>query len=275
MISSGLVSVTFRRLAPATIIELAQQAGLSAIEWGGDIHVPHGDIATARQVGDATREAGLQVAAYGSYYRAGAANPIPFEAVLNTAQALGAPLVRVWAGECSSESAMPGYFETVANELAALAAMAADAGIAVATEFHGGTLADNGVATLRLLQGAAHPQLFTLWQPQPGRSAQLCRAELAILLPHLANLHVFAWLNTAAQIVRRPICEQATSWLSYLKLAATAPRAMPGGPRHALLEFVQDDAPEALAHEAATLNDWLARLPALQNTTSDENIGAH
>ena len=63
MISSGLVSVTFRKLSPAEIVDLVRQAGLNCIEWGGDIHVPHGDCVRAREVRQRTLAAGLTVAA--------------------------------------------------------------------------------------------------------------------------------------------------------------------------------------------------------------------
>ena len=43
-------------------------------------------------------EAGLAIAAYGSYYRVEHDDPAPFEPVLATAVELGAPTVRVWAG---------------------------------------------------------------------------------------------------------------------------------------------------------------------------------
>jgi hypothetical protein len=44
MIRTGLVSVTFRQLSAEEIIKLVVCAGLEGIEWGGDIHVPHGDL---------------------------------------------------------------------------------------------------------------------------------------------------------------------------------------------------------------------------------------
>ena len=55
MIKPGLVSITFRKLHPETIIALAMENTLAAIEWGGDIHVPHGNIAVARSVAKMTR----------------------------------------------------------------------------------------------------------------------------------------------------------------------------------------------------------------------------
>ncbi|MEL7086971.1 MAG: hypothetical protein AAGL98_00775 [Planctomycetota bacterium] len=67
MILPGLVSVTFRKLTPTQICELAADAGLQGIEWGGDVHVPAGDVGAAKAVAALTRARGLAVAAYGSY----------------------------------------------------------------------------------------------------------------------------------------------------------------------------------------------------------------
>ena len=94
IIKGGIVSVTFRQLSPERIISLVSEGGLSAVEWGGDVHVPHGDLATARDVGRWTRNAGLEVASFGSYYKAGESEEagLPFTSVLETASALGAPL---------------------------------------------------------------------------------------------------------------------------------------------------------------------------------------
>ena len=71
MIRGGLVSITFRKLNSREIVDLMTRTNLVGIEWGGDVHVPHGEIALARDVAQMTRDAGLLVAAYGSYYRVG------------------------------------------------------------------------------------------------------------------------------------------------------------------------------------------------------------
>ncbi|HEY0258189.1 MAG TPA: hypothetical protein VGC39_12150 [Candidatus Methylacidiphilales bacterium] len=61
MFNLGLVSVSFRSLNPEEVIPLVQQAGFQSIEWGGDIHVPAGDVQQAQIVGRQTSEAGLHV----------------------------------------------------------------------------------------------------------------------------------------------------------------------------------------------------------------------
>ncbi|MES4905590.1 MULTISPECIES: hypothetical protein [unclassified Streptomyces] len=48
------------------------------------------DERAARRVREATEEAGLAVASYGSYYRAGVSDPEEFDAVLRSAVLLGA-----------------------------------------------------------------------------------------------------------------------------------------------------------------------------------------
>ena len=111
---TGLVSITFRKLTPAEIIGLVTQTPLGSIEWGGDIHVPHGDVKRAAEVGRMTREAGLAVSAYGSYY--GETDGLVFDRVLDSAVALGAPVIRIWAGRKESAAAGPEDLERIIED---------------------------------------------------------------------------------------------------------------------------------------------------------------
>ena len=45
---TSVASVTFRRKSVCEVAELARRAGLDAVEWGGDIHVPPGHAQAAR-----------------------------------------------------------------------------------------------------------------------------------------------------------------------------------------------------------------------------------
>ena len=247
----GLVSITFRKLPPAEIVALATQAGLAGIEWGGDIHVPHGDLARAREVGQITREAGLAVAAYGSYYHAGESEDegLEFAPVLATALALGAPLIRVWAGTRSAADADHVYRRRVAEDACRIAADAAVAGVRVAFEFHGGTLTDTAESAADLLAATADAGVLSYWQPPGGWTHPERLASLQRLLPFLAHLHVFHWLDNHE---RRPLAEGAAPWLEFLGAAAAAPRAA-GGARWAMLEYVRNDNPAQLADDATTL----------------------
>ncbi|MCJ7549353.1 MAG: sugar phosphate isomerase/epimerase, partial [Anaerolineae bacterium] len=116
MIQTGLVSVTFRKLTPRAIVDLVAEAGLDAIEWGGDVHVPHGEIEIARSVRQMTEDAGLDMPSYGSYYRAGHSKLVPFGTVVETAIALGAPIIRIWAGKQGTAAADEAYWLRVIED---------------------------------------------------------------------------------------------------------------------------------------------------------------
>ena len=66
----GLVSVTFRCLSPAEICALCERAGLKAVEWGGDVHVPP-EGKNAAEVRRMSADYGLDICSYGSYFRVG------------------------------------------------------------------------------------------------------------------------------------------------------------------------------------------------------------
>ncbi|MCC9078525.1 sugar phosphate isomerase/epimerase [Litorilinea aerophila] len=249
----GLVSITFRQLTPAAIVELVAQAGLAGIEWGGDVHVPHGDLARAREVRRLTAAAGLQVAAYGSYYRVGHDETGPFDAVLATAVELEAPRIRVWAGRQGTDTADSAYWRLVIEDSLRIAELAAAAGIPIVYEFHRNTLTDTSEAARRLLQEVAHPNVGTYWQPPRGSMVAENLAGLELLAPWLRGLHVFSWHEQSGQ--RLPLAERADAWLQYLARAAALDR-----PMFALLEFVQEDEPAHFLRDAATLKGWLEQL---------------
>jgi len=253
MIRSGLVSVTFRPLTPADIVALVVRAGLQGIEWGGDIHVPHGNLDRAREVRRLTEGAGLSVAAYGSYYKAAhsEAAGLAFQAVLDTALALGAPVIRVWAGAAGSATTDAAGRRTVAADLQRIAGLAGAAGVRIATEFHGGTLTDTNASTFQLLDEADHPNFYAYWQPAVGLDDAACLAGLRGIGPRLSHVHVFQWVTSQQ---RRPLTEGAERWAQFLRVAAAVP-----GDRYAMLEFVEGDAPENFRRDAATLKTWLAR----------------
>lgn len=253
MIHPGLVSVTFRKLTPAEIAALVKKAGLKGIEWGGDVHVPHGDFGRAREVREVTMEHGLATAAYGSYYRAGQSEGagLAFERVLETAVELGAPTIRVWPGAAGSEAVDENGRWKIIEDLKRIAGLAAKAGVSVSTEFHAGTLTDTNESAGKLLVEVDHPNMFTCWQPHNGEMTDECVEGLAEVLPRVGNIHVFHWWPTSAE--RHPLAEGAARWGRFWPLLRQAP-----GDRFALLEFVKGDTPEAFLKDAETLRQWLA-----------------
>lgn len=253
MLIPGLVSITFRPLTPATIIALCQRTGLRGIEWGGDVHVPHGDLVQARAVRAQTADAGLTVAAYGSYYRAGSSEAagLSFQAVLDSAHELGAPVIRVWAGKLGSAEATGEQRAAIIDDLARIAALAQAAGIDIALEYHANTLTDTQASTLALLQALPLSNLYTYWQPRNGEATDLAVAGLPELVARLRHVHVFHWWPTAHH--RLPLAEGESRWAAFLAVLKPLP-----GQRFAMLEFVRDDTVAQAEADAATLLRWLA-----------------
>jgi 3-dehydroshikimate dehydratase len=238
VVKPGLVSVTFRQLSAREIVELAAGCGLGAIEWGGDVHVP--SVAVAFEVRRMAGDRGLIQAAFGSYWRASG----EFGAVLEIALALGAPTVRVWAGEIGSADSADRV--GVVSALRRACELAEEVGVTVSLEYHSGTLTGSLSSTLRLVGEIDHRSLRLYWQPGPGRTHSQRLEELRWCLPYLSNLHVFHWaLGSSGEVARRPLAEGELEWREYLGVAA--------GDRYALLEFVPGDDPGVLRTEAATL----------------------
>lgn len=250
MIYSGLVSVTFRQLPPEEIVALAVKAGIHGIEWGGDVHVPPSDAARAVEVARMTEEAGLMVAAYGSYYRIcdHSRDAGPFEKVLETAVTLKTPTIRVWAGTRGSRDADAAWWRRVVDESRRIATMAQKEGITISYEYHGGTLTDTREAALLLVTEVNHTNIRSYWQPPVDQSHNERLLGLKEIKPWLNHLHVFCWKGHE----RYPLSEGREEWMKYFKEADAATED-----RYALLEFVKDDAPEQFLEDAKTLRAML------------------
>lgn len=249
----GLVSVTFRKLSAREIIELVVQARLHGIEWGGDVHVPPGDSVNAKAVGRMTRDAGLSVAAYGSYYRTGHPDLGSFEEIVEAAAALEAPIIRVWAGNVGSAVATPEYRRTVSEDGQRIAALAEDAGIKIALEWHSHTLSDTAESASALLDAIDHQNFLTYWQPRNGESMEFCLRDMEAALPRLIGVHTFHWDQDSGE--RHPLERGVDRWPGYLRKAAAVDPNM-----YSLLEFVADESPEQFLKDAVTLRNWLADL---------------
>jgi sugar phosphate isomerase/epimerase len=227
--------VTLRAQSPVEVVRIAAAAGLQAIEWGGDVHVPPGDERAARTARQATEDAGLAVASYGSYYRSDGDSVGP---IVATAAALGAPRIRIWAGSVGSAEASVAEWNAVVDGARAMRSAAGAAGIDVAFEFHRGTLTDDPAAALKLVTETG---VDTYWQPPVGLADDDALDGLRTVLDHVRALHVFSWWPTTERL---PLAHRKTLWRKAFGLVP---------PIDALLEFVPDDDPASIATEAATL----------------------
>lgn len=244
----GLVSVTFRQWHPEDIIALCREVSLQGIEWSADFHVPCGDLAKARQVRRWCQDAGLQTAAYGSYYYTGhSEEKHSFEQVLETAQELGAPLIRAWAGKLDAQDADEMYFRNIVAKSQRMGYLANQANIKLAYEFHGKTLNNNANASNNLLDAIGLSPWQTLWQPLTTETLPQTES-LKTVLPRLANLHVYHWRNYQNRFA---LAAGEDEWKKYFSIADN------GVSRWALLEFVRHDDPVCLREDASVLHRLL------------------
>lgn len=245
MLKTGLVSVTFRQKTPKEIVDFVKQCGLDGIEWGGDVHVQPGDIENAHYVGQLTRDVGLEVLAYGSYFRPGEQRAEEFTPVLASAKALGAPVIRVWAGAKWSWRADEAYVQQVTKDTQEICDMAAKEQIQISYEYHGWTLTDNRFSATEIHREIGRDNMRLYWQPNFCLSQEDNLLALKMVCPQMRDVHVFYWdcLGT-----RFPLEDGADIWKEYVDIIHAD-----GKPHSLMLEFVKDNDPEQLKRDAKTL----------------------
>lgn len=246
MLVPGLVSATFKNLDAGMVAKLASTAGLKAIEWSEGWHIGDGDVEKAAEVGRMTADLGLEVAAFGSYYRLG--KGMDFSSRISTAKALGAKTVRIWAGDRPSAEVGADDRRVMVAEAARISSMAADNGLVVALEWHRNTLTDTNESGISFLKEVGMDNFRTLWQPTQALSVDERLQGLLDIGPRLVNLHVYHWNADG----RLPLCEGSDEWLSYFGAVERKEN------HYALLEFVRNDSEAQFYEDAACLIGWLS-----------------
>ncbi|WP_281242122.1 sugar phosphate isomerase/epimerase family protein [Ruania alba] len=224
-------------------------SGLECIEWGGDVHVHPGDTRSAQRAAQLSDAAGLRVASYGSYFRAGDDSPEEFDRVLNTAEALGAPRIRVWAGAHGSRSTSPQGRQSVVDTLQRASDAAAARDVELALEFHSDTLADEARSTVSLLADVGRANLTSYWQPPVGLAGEQALAQLQHLGTLISCVHVFSWWPESE---RRALSHRRALWEAAIAHLRAGHRDV-----DTLLEFVVDDDPANVRADAETLRSML------------------
>ena len=244
---AGLVSISFRPLSPEKIIEIAKAAGLSAIEWGGDVHVPFGEIETAQRVGEMTRSAGLSIPEYDSYYRVGLADHEDFTKAAATARTLGTDCIRVWAYNKNPDEIDEDTYAVIVADAKRMCEEAPD--LTICLECHNNTLTSNYKSALKFLQDVNCENFKMFWQPNQllshDENLEACRA----LLPYIQRVHTFSWEGKE----KYPLAQHTDRWQEYMDILKDSTNAtMP-----LMLEFMHDNNPDTLPETARTLLDWI------------------
>lgn len=244
---TGLTSITFRQLTVDEIIALVKKSGLDGIEWGGDVHVPPASPELAAEVAKKCADAGVKVLSYGSYWKC--TDIESFDGVLESAKALGAPIIRIWVGTLSPDKADDAEFARIVGVIRAAAKKAAAEGVGIAFEYHRNTLTQTLESAVRLLDAIPEENVTTYWQPNPDITFEEQLREIDAVAPRLSYLHAFAW---EVGNVRYPLSHAAAKWTAYFDHAKKAPGS---DSRAVLIEFVVGDKPEQYLEDAKTLKE--------------------
>lgn len=254
---TGLVSISFRKKSVKELIQAAKESGLEYIEWGGDVHIPMGNVKLARRVRRQMNGAGLKCASYGSYfgvvYHCDEHFPMPFKKVLKTAKALGAKTVRVWLGwpKCGCKKGKCIYlcdkqFDKTVTVAKYLCNEAKKYGLTLSIECHFATLSDDYHDTLRFLNKVNCDNLKLYWQPNHSKSFEYNLEALKALRPYITNVHVFNWDENGQKY---PLIEGKAQWDEYFKVLNDEN----SGERVCFLEFMPDGEITSLPTEASSL----------------------
>ncbi len=248
----GLCSVTFRGKSAEEVIEFCKKNGLDCIEWGGDIHALHGDTDTAKRVGEATRNSGLCCDSYGSYFRCDSLEN--FKSVSQAAKALGASVIRVWAGEKDSEKFSDEEFNKIVETVSECADYCAKFGQKIAFEYHYGTYCNCPEAVNKLIDAIDKKNVGTYWQPAywlgdipDSERIEKNLAAIEQLKERLVNVHVYNWRG----FERFPLSESENEWELYM---AKLPPCC-----DCLLEFVKDDEVQNFEEDIKSLKNLVRR----------------
>ncbi|MFV0503834.1 MAG: sugar phosphate isomerase/epimerase family protein [Lachnospirales bacterium] len=220
----GFTTVTFRNKSIEEIIDIAKKADVDGIEWGGDVHVT--SVQEAHRAKNLMGQ--MAVTSYGTYYKC---ENNEIENIIEIANALDAPTIRVWCGS-ESPSNNTSYEELVSKNLKKLCTSTHRN---ITLEYHRGTLTENYKSTLNILNKVDCKNLFTMWQPNPDISYEEHFEEIKNLKPYIKNVHVFNWENREVKNQRFLLRDNLKKWSEYINLI---------GENNYILEFVKDNRDE-------------------------------
>lgn len=249
MIKPGLASVSFRKKSPKEIITLTKKAGLTAIEWAGDAHVPEGNVSLAAEIRDMTISAGIEVSSYGSYYCIGSGKDIrPY---LETAATLGGETMRIWAGNRPSASLTVAERETLVAEAKKISDVAQEYNMTLSLECHSCSLTDCLESQLAFLNEVDKSNFFTYWQAllEVPRDKQMHTLKAVYDTQKLTNIHVYFHDENRNRITLR---DGESYWRERLGFLSAS-----GFDGYALIEFVKDDKEENFLDDAMILTNLI------------------
>ena len=246
MYKIGFTSVTFRKKSREEVCKIAKENSIFNIEWGADVHLPPGDELALEEVLRLQKEYGINAVSYGSYYRLGMQDISLWRQIVETANAVGAKIIRIWQGSVSSEKVSDSALESMINEARILADIACEYDITIAFEFHKNTNNDCAKSAIHFLKTVNKDNVKTYWQPF---SVSDDIENLKAVLPYLVVVHTFSWSKNGR---RFSLKRKEKAWKKYISIINDSD-IYP----FFILEFVKNDNEKQFVKDAELLKKWL------------------
>lgn len=188
IVQFGFTTTSFRQIKDfEKIVEIARQAQVDCLEWGGDIHVR--SVEDAKRAKELCNKAGIRINSYASYYRVGCKNALEWTEICKIATAMSARSVRVWLGRTDSEKTDEATYREILEDTKNICGVARDYGLIVCPECHDNTFNNNTDAFLRIHTDAGCDNFKTYFQSRYKRlQYDLDRIERT--LPYTETVHI-------------------------------------------------------------------------------------
>ena len=184
----GFTTTSFRQIKDLKkIINIAREAEIDCIEWGGDVHVRN--VADAKRAKELCNKAGIRINSYASYYRVGCKNAEEWNEICEIAGTLGARSVRVWLGKADSEKTDETTYKNIVEDAKSVCAAAKERGLIVCPECHDNTYNNNTDAFLKIQADICCDNFRTYFQSRYKRlEYDLDRIERT--MPYIETVHI-------------------------------------------------------------------------------------
>ncbi len=240
----GMTSLTFRAKSIEETFESAKRAGVECIEWGvSEGHA--GNCENAEKIKKLSKEYGIGICSLGAYCNL--ENEAECMKDVEIAKALGAPAIRVWAGEKSPANCDDEYFNILVENTRKMADEAAKAGIVISFEYHHNSLTETAESAINFIKAIDRENVKTHWQPQL-KSVEENKADLKAMAPYLSGIfHVQNYVPAEGYLLIKDIKDRVKAMFEDYKDTDFS----------ILVEFTKDSAEENLISDINALREVL------------------
>lgn len=239
-----MTSLTFRAKSIEETFESAKRAGVECIEWGvSDGHA--GNCENAEKIKRLSKEYGIGICSLGAYSNLENADDCMKD--VEIAKALGAPAIRVWAGEKSPADCDGEYFDILTRNARKMADEAKKYGIVISFEYHNTTLTETAESAINFIKAIDRENVKTHWQPT-GASVEENKASLKAVSPYLSGIfHVQNYKDGEGYFLIKDIKDRVKAMFEDYKDTDFC----------ILVEFTKDSAEENLISDINALKEVL------------------